>query len=134
MLETATDVLCNDNLVCVVCLAVDHLQLGSITAGNWMVESIVGVDQPRNLIYYMATAESPLERHLYASPLIPAPLAPPAKVEKCCPVGNTEPKHSPFWYKYILQLTDGQGMHNAYMDHACQRFVDVVSTFFLLYR
>ena len=37
-----------------------------------MVESIVGVDQARNLVYFMGTAASPLERHLYSSSLAPA--------------------------------------------------------------
>lgn len=42
----------------------------------------MGVDQARNLVYFMGTAASPLERHLYSSSLAPAeqPPLPPVQV------------------------------------------------------
>ena len=46
-----------------------------LTAGEWMVvgdgveSGIVGVDETRNVVYFMANETSPLERHLYATSL-----------------------------------------------------------------
>ena len=64
------------------CVGASHLfravrQIGAISGGDWMVESIVGVDQARNLVYFTGTATSPLERHLYSSSLAPAEQPPP---------------------------------------------------------
>jgi len=81
--------------------------IGALTAGEWIVESIAGIDQTRSMIYYTGTATSALERHLYASPLL-------------AQAHSTPPPP--------LQLTAGEGMHSVTMDHANQRFVDVVST------
>lgn len=38
----------------------------ALTGGEWMVTHVVEVDQPRRLVYFAATKESPLERHLYS--------------------------------------------------------------------
>jgi len=46
-----------------------------LTAGEWMVtgdgteSGLVGIDEPRRLVYFMANEGSPLERHLYATSL-----------------------------------------------------------------
>ncbi len=40
-----------------------------LTTGSWVVDAIVGVDEDRNLVYFMGTYDSVLERHLYAVPL-----------------------------------------------------------------
>ncbi len=40
-----------------------------LTAGPWMVTSVLGVDEERALVYFAATRESPLQRHLYRVPL-----------------------------------------------------------------
>ncbi|MCX7618102.1 S9 family peptidase [Tepidiforma sp.] len=40
-----------------------------LTSGEWMVTSVLGVDEARGLAYFAATRESPLERHLYRVPL-----------------------------------------------------------------
>ena len=37
-----------------------------LTRGEWMVESLAGVDEARGLVYFTATRESPIETHLYA--------------------------------------------------------------------
>ncbi len=37
-----------------------------ITQGNWEVSELVGIDERRELIYYLSTEMSPLERHPYA--------------------------------------------------------------------
>ena len=36
-----------------------------ITSGQWEVTELLGLDKERDLIYYVSTEESPLERHLY---------------------------------------------------------------------
>jgi dipeptidyl-peptidase-4 len=41
----------------------------AISAGEWIVESIVGIDTRNDLIYFTGTYDSPLEKHLYALPL-----------------------------------------------------------------
>jgi hypothetical protein len=41
----------------------------AVSSGNWMVESIAGVDVEHDLVYLTGTYDSPLERHLYAMPL-----------------------------------------------------------------
>ncbi len=37
-----------------------------ITAGNWEVNQIAGIDEARQTVYYMSTEASPLERQLYS--------------------------------------------------------------------
>jgi len=37
-----------------------------ITQGKWEVSELLGIDQERDLVYYISTEVSPLERHLYA--------------------------------------------------------------------
>lgn len=41
-----------------------------VSAGDWMVESIVGVSLAQNTVYVTGTFDSVLERHLYALPII----------------------------------------------------------------
>ena len=36
-----------------------------ITQGNWEVSEFLGVDEDKNLVYYLSTEVSPLQRHLY---------------------------------------------------------------------
>jgi len=48
------------------------LLIRTITSGNWMVESIAGVDLTKNVVYVTGTYDSVLERHLYAVPLLTA--------------------------------------------------------------
>ena len=40
-------------------------QIGQLTDGEYDVSEIVAVDDENNLLYYMSTEDSPLERHLY---------------------------------------------------------------------
>ena len=69
-----------------------------LTAGEWMVEALAGVDEAQRLVYFTATAESPLERHLYAVSL-----------------DGGAPR----------RITRAPGMHAVTLDHGCRRFVDV---------
>lgn len=78
--------------------------LGAVTGGDWCVESIEGVDVAQGKVYFCGTADSPLERHLYATSLFPA-----------------QALHTP------IRLTRGQGRHSIVMDGACRLFVDVYS-------
>ncbi|MBE3590914.1 MAG: S9 family peptidase [Firmicutes bacterium] len=48
--------------------------LRPLTSGEWMVTALADVDEARRLAYFLATAESPLERHLYAVPLDGGPV------------------------------------------------------------
>lgn len=44
--------------------------LKSVTSGNWIVESIVGVDIEKDVVYFTGTYDSVLERHLYSTPIL----------------------------------------------------------------
>jgi dipeptidyl-peptidase-4 len=69
-----------------------------LTRGEWMVDSLAGVDEQRGLVYFTGTRESPLEAHLYAAAL-----------------DGGEPR----------RITAEPGKHAVVLDHACTRFVDV---------
>lgn len=43
--------------------------LRAVSAGDWMVEGIAGVDIEKDLVYFTGTYDSVLERHLYALPI-----------------------------------------------------------------
>lgn len=68
-----------------------------LTEGDWLVTEIAAVDEVAGLVYFLATAESPLETHLYAVSLAGGP-----------------PR----------RLTETPGNHSVVVDHARQRFVD----------
>jgi len=44
--------------------------LRAVSAGPWIVESIVGVDAINDVVYVTGTYDGPLQRHLYALPLL----------------------------------------------------------------
>ncbi|MBZ0088821.1 MAG: DPP IV N-terminal domain-containing protein, partial [Thermoanaerobaculia bacterium] len=48
--------------------------LRQLTSGEWMVEAVLGVDESTGRVYFSATRESPLERHVYAVPLEGGPV------------------------------------------------------------
>lgn len=76
-------------------------ELNAITAGNWEVDKIIGIDEKNSLLYYTSTAASPLERQLY--------------------VINLNGKGN-------KQLTQGAGTHSIDMSADCKYFVDSYST------
>jgi len=45
-----------------------------LTSGEWMVESVLAVDQDKGRVYFSATKDSPLERHAYSVPLTGGPV------------------------------------------------------------
>lgn len=44
--------------------------LEQLTKGKWVVTDLIGVDESQQQVYFMATKDSPLERHLYAVSLV----------------------------------------------------------------
>jgi dipeptidyl-peptidase 4 len=68
-----------------------------LTAGDWQVDGLAGVDEERGQLYFTGTLDTPLERHLYAVPL-----------------AGGAPR----------RLTASPGMHTVTLDHAGERFVD----------
>jgi len=69
-----------------------------LTSGEWMVESIAGVDEERGLVYFTGTRDGPLEAHLYL-----------------VSIDGGAPR----------RITAAPGKHAVVLDHACRRFVDV---------
>ena len=49
-------------------------EICTLTEGEWMVTGLVAVDEERRLVYFQATRESPLERHLYVVSLDGGPV------------------------------------------------------------
>ncbi|MCH2055115.1 MAG: DPP IV N-terminal domain-containing protein [Thalassotalea sp.] len=43
--------------------------IAQLTKGNWVVDSIKGIDQENGWVYFTGRADTPLERHLYKVPL-----------------------------------------------------------------
>ena len=78
----------------------DGKLLRRLTDGPWMVDTLAGVDEERELIYFTATLEHPTEQHLYVVSL-----------------AGGEPR----------RITREPGMHAVTLDHARQRFIDVHS-------
>jgi dipeptidyl-peptidase-4 len=69
-----------------------------LTEGEWLVDSIVGVDEEREQVYFTATRDGPTESHLYAVSF-----------------AGGEPR----------RITREPGTHTVVTDAAFQRFVDV---------
>ena len=69
-----------------------------LTAGEWMVDGLAGVDEATGLVYFTATRETPTESHLYVVPL-----------------AGGEPR----------RISTEPGTHGVMIDHACRRYVDV---------
>ncbi len=70
----------------------------ALTAGEWMVDGLDGLDEVSGVVYFSATEASPLERHLYAAPL----------------AGDVPPR----------RITAEQGTHQVVVDHRGEHFVD----------
>ncbi|CAM9904025.1 unnamed protein product, partial [Ascophyllum nodosum] len=85
------------------------VEVRQVTSGDWVVESVVGVDQANDVVFVMGTYDSPCERHLYAVPL-------------------TNPSSGPKGSAKPVRLTQAPCMHNVIMDHRLRRFVDVFSS------
>lgn len=71
-----------------------------LTSGSWMVESVVGVDEERELVYFTGTRDGPGETHLYVTSFAAG--------------GGDETR----------RITAAPGTHAVVLDHARRRFVD----------
>ena len=124
----------------------------AISSGDWMVESIAGVDIERDLVYLTGTYDSPLERHLYVMPLTcrlgAADTETPAEIEQepngmrrgLTKVMNAlsgksssrkmdegSNQAAPSFAYHPFRLTELSGMHSIVMDENCQVVVDTSS-------
>lgn len=75
----------------------DGKEVRALTAGDWMVDGVVGVDQEKGQVYFTATKDGPTERHLYRVSLS----------------GGD-----------ITKLTTEPGMHGATLSPTNDRFID----------
>ena len=75
----------------------DGVLIRQLTSGDWMVDSLAGVDEAAGRVYFTASLEDPRQCHLYV-----------VSLDGC------EPR----------RLTHGQGTHSVVLDHACHRFID----------
>jgi len=76
----------------------DGALIRPLTPGSFIVESIAAVDEERQLVYFLGANEDPLSRHLYVVSL-----------------DGGEPR----------QITAGEGLHHAVIDHGFRRFIDI---------
>lgn len=76
-------------------------EIRPLTQGDWQVDSLCAVESKSGSVYFMATKESPLEKHLYATDF-----------------SGSEPK----------KLTKAAGMHNCIVNTKRQLFVDTFSS------
>lgn len=81
--------------------------IGAVSGGDWVVESIVGINAERNVVYIMGTYDSPLERHLYELPILSQSTN-----------GKYLPPPNP------IRLTINPGMHDIVMDDLCRIVID----------
>ncbi len=80
--------------------AADGRLIRQLTDGDWMVDDILRADETN--VYFSATKDSPLEKHLYSVPL----------------AGGD-----------VRRITEGTGTHdNLVLDAACARFVETFSS------
>jgi dipeptidyl-peptidase-4 len=75
----------------------DGVLIRQVTSGDWVVDSLAGVDEAGGQVYFTATREDPRQCHLYGVGL-----------------DGGEPR----------RLTHEPGMHAVVLDHACRRFID----------
>jgi len=76
----------------------DGTVAGTLTAGEWEVVEVCGVDMDRRRVLFTATADGVTQRHLYAVS---------------------------FDGGHPRRVTDGGGWHRVVVDNSCRRFVDV---------
>lgn len=79
----------------------DGKLIRQLTAGEWMVENIAGVDAKKGVVYFTGRKDSPLESHLYAVSF-----------------DADEPR----------RITSSAGMHAVVLDHSFKYFVDIHSS------
>lgn len=107
--------------------------LRAISGGEWMVESIVGVDVVNDLIYITGTYDSPLESHLYVLPFAGTSCSIFAKTrdndsKSACLSNHENPiSNLSTTYPEPVRLTLEDGMHHITMDEHCRLVIDTSS-------
>ncbi|HTM49238.1 MAG TPA: S9 family peptidase [Bryobacteraceae bacterium] len=81
--------------------SLDGKLASTVTRGEWEVTSLAGVDEAARMVYYVSTAKSPLERHLY---------------------------RAGFDGKHAERLTRQPGVHSISMSPACDYYMDSASS------
>ena len=116
----------------------------AVTAGPWMVEDIVGVNEDENVLYVTGTYDSPLERHLYVVPLIAANTGAAeenddcllsarwenfcsSKIQGVCGLRSINNADDSALHPHPICLTNDAGMHNITMDCHCRYIVNASS-------
>ncbi|MEM0514096.1 DPP IV N-terminal domain-containing protein [Pseudoalteromonas sp. YIC-827] len=79
----------------------DGTLVRQITSGEWIVEAIKGIDEKKGLIYFAGRKDTPLESHLYSTPL--------------------------FEQGEISRITESGEYHNVVMADDQQTFIDSAS-------
>jgi len=78
-----------------------------VTAGDWIVDGIVGTNQDKNLVFFSGTLDSPIEKHLYVTELLLSESSAPTRPTRLTPEG---------------------GFYNCVMDRNATRLVTVGSS------
>lgn len=88
--------------------------VGQLTKGPYVVDALEGVDEASGNVYFTATAESELERHLYCVSLLPL-LGGGRDVSTADMPGLPKPR----------RITTQPGIHNVLIDPHFEAFVDI---------
>lgn len=113
-----------------------------VSGGDWMVESIAGIDAESDAVYVTGTFDSSLERHLYALPIVAS--STPMEENGTDASGgmrrslkhvmsalsgtkSVRPRDSIADGPIPIRLTSERGMHSVVMDDDCRLFVDTSS-------
>ncbi len=85
-----------------------------VTAGDWVVESIVGVNLQHNAVYVTGTYDSVLERHLYALPIvIPESEASPMENSSMETETSDHPNGVRRGFKHVISALSGKSHHSS---------------------
>jgi len=127
----------------------------AVSGGKWVIDSIVGLDHARDIVYVTGTYDSALEKHLYALPLTGRTKTSDIMVDggdqptENGPLRNEDSSGVRRGFQQVMQalsgnansnhlaekqkppdpvrLTEGQGMHSVVLDDDCRLFVDTYS-------
>ncbi|CAI6004620.1 unnamed protein product [Closterium sp. NIES-64] len=111
--------------------------VGAVTAGEWMVEQVAGLDEGAGLVYFTGTMDSALESHLYVTSLFGgvegagggAGLGPALGADKRDAFSRYEQQQQQQQQQMVPMVLDsGPGRHLVVLDHSLQRFVDLVDS------
>lgn len=90
--------------------------------GDWVVDSILSVDDKNSLVYYMGNREHPTEKHVYVSPLVSSHKGP----------NIARLTHESGWYQDVVVDTDKHILYGNYSNLNtppvlfCSKFPDLI--------